>query len=137
MLLRERAVAVFLADWTDKASDIQHIAKTLNIGLGALALLVLGRRVEEAALAAVARAARAAGANRLIGEYFPTAKNQMVREQFAKLGFVKDGPAGEEGTRWVLDLGSYHAPDLPMRIQVHCPVGSVADMASVTGQANA
>ena len=82
---------------------------------------VLGRRVEEAALATVAKAAKAKGAKRLIGEYFPTAKNAMVSEHFKNLGFVADGearePNGGIGTRWRLDLADYRAPELPMEIR--------------------
>lgn len=82
---------------------------------------VLGRRVEEAVLAEVAKAARAEGVCRLVGEYLPSAKNRMVAGHFEKLGFRPagaSGTAGPEGpgTRWVLDLDGYAVPDLPMRI---------------------
>lgn len=36
MLLREEHIAVFQANWNDKASNIEAIARTLNIGLDAL-----------------------------------------------------------------------------------------------------
>lgn len=39
MLLREEHIAVFQANWTDKASNLEAIAKALNIGLDALVLL--------------------------------------------------------------------------------------------------
>lgn len=39
MLLREDDISVFIANWTDKASNIRHIAKLLNIGTDALAFL--------------------------------------------------------------------------------------------------
>ena len=79
---------------------------------------VLGRRVEEAALAVAAEAARAAGAQRIVGEYLPTKKNALVEKHFEKLGFAPAGALPEGGTRWVLDLASYHAPDLPLQIEV-------------------
>ena len=77
---------------------------------------VLGRRVEEAVLAHVAEAAQEAGAKRLIGEWLPTAKNGLVEKHFEKLGFafLMDLPGG--GTRWVLELAEYRAPELPMTI---------------------
>ena len=77
---------------------------------------VLGRRVEEAALAAVARAAIAAGASSLIGHYIPTAKNMMVTEHFKKLGFVHEFTDSDGSTRWRLSLATYVSPDLPMRL---------------------
>ena len=39
MVLRESDIAVFQANWTDKASNLEAIAATLNIGLDALVLL--------------------------------------------------------------------------------------------------
>ncbi|PXA97345.1 haloacid dehalogenase [Nostoc sp. 3335mG] len=39
MLLREEHIAVFLANWTDKASNLRQIAATLNIGTDALVFL--------------------------------------------------------------------------------------------------
>ncbi|QIE56808.1 HAD-IIIC family phosphatase [Pikeienuella piscinae] len=77
---------------------------------------VLGRRVEEAALAEVAAAARAAGAQRLIGDYIPSAKNKMVEGHFAALGFTECGATPGGGTRWALDLASFEAATPPMKI---------------------
>jgi len=39
MLLREEHIAVFQANWQDKASNLRAIARTLNIGVDALVLL--------------------------------------------------------------------------------------------------
>ena len=39
MLLREEHIAVFQANWTDKASNLRAIAQTLNIGVDALVFL--------------------------------------------------------------------------------------------------
>lgn len=39
MLLREQHIAVFQANWQDKASNLRAIAQTLNIGIDALVLL--------------------------------------------------------------------------------------------------
>ena len=77
---------------------------------------VLGRRVEEAVLAYVARAARAAGAQALVGRYIPTEKNRMVADHYGKLGFTLVEGSAETGSLWRLDLGPYVEPDLPMRV---------------------
>jgi FkbH-like protein len=79
---------------------------------------VVGRRVEEAVLAVVASAARAAGATRLIGDFMPSAKNRMVADFWNRLGFRYIGSIDSVGTRWALDLQDYAEPDLPMRISV-------------------
>lgn len=39
MILKESDIAVFVANWTDKASNLKHIAQTLNIGTDALVFL--------------------------------------------------------------------------------------------------
>jgi FkbH-like protein len=90
---------------------------------------VLGRRVEELVLAAVAEAARSAGAKRLNGTYIPTKKNGLVVEHFAKLGFTRMGDLPDGGTTWALNLADYVAPELPMQIIDGDDPGSVTDAA--------
>ena len=76
---------------------------------------VLGRRMEEAVLDQIVRAAHAASATAWTGQYIPRAKNKMVADHYPRLGFVhvSGEPGGE--TVWRLDLDDYSAPDLPMR----------------------
>jgi FkbH-like protein len=78
---------------------------------------VLGRQVEEATLTLVAQEARRLGAKRLIGEYRPTAKNGMVKQHYAKLGFtlLEEEPSG--ATRSALDLEGWTAPDIFIAIR--------------------
>ena len=70
---------------------------------------VLGRGVEDATLASLARAAAAQGATRLVGQYRPTAKNGMVREHYAKLGFAKLDELADGTVRWTLALDDYQS----------------------------
>jgi FkbH-like protein len=81
---------------------------------------VLGRQVEPTTLNLVARLARELGARRLIGEYIPTAKNGMVRDHYAKLGFAPDreGPSGS--IRHVLDLVGFVARDTFVEVEEEC-----------------
>ncbi len=73
---------------------------------------VLGRRVEVAMLAHVAQAAKAKGVRTLLGRYIPTAKNTMVADHYAKLGFTEIEKT-DAGTRYALDLNTYQSPALP------------------------
>jgi predicted enzyme involved in methoxymalonyl-ACP biosynthesis len=73
---------------------------------------VLGRRVEEAMLAHIAGAAKAQGVRYLLGRYLPTAKNPMVAEHYAKLGFLEIEKS-DKGARYELDLAAYAPPSLP------------------------
>ncbi len=91
-------------------------AATWEIDTWLMSCRVLGRRVEEAMLAAVAAAARERGITRLIGIYVPTAKNAMVADHYAKLGFAKRDETNGV-TRFELDLSGYAVPTLPMRVE--------------------
>ncbi|WP_296596748.1 HAD family hydrolase [Phenylobacterium sp.] len=94
----------------DRAGDAWEIDTWL------MSCRVLGRRVQEAALAHLAGAARADGAKKLVGRYIPSPKNAMVREHYAKLGFTQTSETVEGETTWELDLAAYEAPSLPMVI---------------------
>ncbi len=68
---------------------------------------VLGRQVEPTTLNLVAAAAQRLGAKRLVGEYFPTKKNGMVRDHYERLGFTKEQEDASGGSRNLLDLGGF------------------------------
>jgi FkbH-like protein len=90
-------------------------AKAWDIDTWLMSCRVLGRKVEDAMLARIAEAARAAGIATLIGRYLPTAKNNMVADHYAKLGFTlleeKDG-----ARTFALLLASYETPELPLTV---------------------
>ena len=65
---------------------------------------VIGRGVELAVLGALIHRARSWGCSTLIGQYIPTARNSMVRDHYAGLGFEKLRGDGAESTQWSLDL---------------------------------
>ncbi|MBI1198454.1 MAG: HAD-IIIC family phosphatase [Phenylobacterium sp.] len=94
----------------------KHEGRRWEIDTWLMSCRVLGRRVQEAALDHLARAALAEGARSLVGRYVPSPKNAMVKDHYAGLGFAKvsEDPSGE--TTWELDLSSYESPDLPMII---------------------
>jgi FkbH-like protein len=73
--------------------------ETLLIDTWLMSCRVLGRQVEETTLSLIVEEARRMGAKRILGEYRPTAKNDMVREHYPRLGFSAL-PAEGETTRW-------------------------------------
>jgi predicted enzyme involved in methoxymalonyl-ACP biosynthesis len=76
---------------------------------------VLGRQVEQAVLQEILRHAREHGLSRLVGKYIPTAKNDLVKAHYQKLGFrlVSD----EQGTTvWELDVDSTPVVQVPMTV---------------------
>jgi FkbH-like protein len=74
---------------------------------------VLGRQVEEATLNLLASEAQAAGMRRIVGEYRPTAKNAMVRDHYAKLGFQAVDSTDEAAapSQWALSLEEFRPFD--------------------------
>lgn len=80
---------------------------------------VLGRDVERTVLNHLVEAARRSGAEFLVGRYLPTAKNGIVADHYAKLGFdhVQDLEGG--GSEWRLLLANYSAQETPMRVVDH------------------
>jgi FkbH-like protein len=77
---------------------------------------VLGRGVEEATLGLVCEEARRLGAEKITGEYRPTAKNGMVSDHYLKMGFAKTEELPDGGTRWELALKSFVARKTCMKI---------------------
>ena len=77
---------------------------------------VLGRQVEAATLAVVVREASGLGARNLVGRYRPSAKNAMVRDHYAKLGFTPRSPDEDGGTSWSLDLEGFEPMPAAMAI---------------------
>jgi FkbH-like protein len=75
---------------------------------------VLGRKVEQAMLTKTVCEAAARGIRRLIGRYFPTAKNGMVAEHYRKLGFRQASAEAGGKTVWEMEVGDYSPPPLPM-----------------------
>jgi FkbH-like protein len=74
---------------------------------------VLGREVEQCVLGVLAARARAAGAEELRGTFIPTAKNGIVREHYARLGFRLVGSDASGASTWSLDLSDFtSAPTL-------------------------
>jgi FkbH-like protein len=80
-----------------------------------LSCRLLGRSVEDAFLAVLARRARERGASTLLGAYEPTARNAQVAAFFPDRGFT---PAGER--RWELDLEA-DLPEPPPHLTIEEP----------------
>ncbi len=77
---------------------------------------VLGREVEQATLNLLCTNASQMGCTRLLGIYRPSAKNEMVREHYGRLGFTLLESLDDGSTRWVLPLQTY--TDWPTHIRV-------------------
>ncbi|MDH7975771.1 HAD-IIIC family phosphatase [Sphingomonas sp. AR_OL41] len=68
---------------------------------------VLGRGLEQAVLNQIVAEARAFGATQLLGRFVPSARNEMVREHYPKLGFAPVDEKADGATLWSLDLTTF------------------------------
>ncbi len=76
----------------------------LDIILWLMSCRVLKRDMEFAMMDELAAEAQKRGLKKLIGHYYPTAKNAMVKEFYALQGFTKVDEDEQGNTRWELDL---------------------------------
>ena len=76
-------------------ADADGIDRAWRIDSFLMSCRVIGYGIETALLAVVGEDARAAGADRLHGEYVPTAKNAPVADLYLRHGFKEAGAEGE------------------------------------------
>jgi FkbH-like protein len=88
-------ISVLLAEATDDA---------LIIDTWLMSCRVLKRGVEQCLLNHVVAIARDRGLKQIIGDYIPTAKNGLVKEHYANLGFTQIDIAPDGATRWELAI---------------------------------
>ncbi len=89
-------------------------AETLNIENWLMSCRVLGREVEQATLNLLCARASAMGCSRLVGVYRPSAKNDLVREHYRRLGFTLLESMDDGSTRWSLPLNTYTERPTPI-----------------------
>ena len=78
----------------------ETIGKELHIRIWVMSCRVLKRDLEMAILDRLIEEARSAGIEKLIGYYFPTAKNDIVSELYKLLGFSKVSEDENYNTAW-------------------------------------
>lgn len=91
-------------------------AGAFEIDTWVMSCRVFGRQLEDEVMNAVVGAARAAGGTALRADFLPTAKNGVVAELYARLGFTEIPAEGlpPGATRWSLRLEEYR--DRPTHI---------------------
>ncbi len=97
---------------TDKFGDngvvsviIGRIQKTtLHLELWLMSCRVLKRQMEDAMLDTLVKRSRELGIEEILGYYYPTAKNNMVKEFYKTQGFACISKADNGDTVWRLDL---------------------------------
>jgi FkbH-like protein len=82
----------------------------LEIDTWLMSCRVLKRGVEQFLLNHLCSLAQARGLTIIRGEYIPTAKNAMVRDHYAGLGFTQAGGSEAGRTYWELQVGPQRQP---------------------------
>lgn len=82
--------------------------KRAHISLWLMSCRVLKREMEAAMMDELIRRCREAEIDTVLGYYYPTAKNGMVKEFYSQFGFVKISEDGEGNAVW-----EYRIPDRP------------------------
>jgi len=88
---------------------------TMHIDTWIMSCRVLKRQVEEEVLNELARLARARGCARLEGVYLPTAKNEMVRDFYPRMGFSL---RAENGNGWEFEMKIDAFRAIPTKIKI-------------------
>ncbi len=84
---------------------IGHInGEVLDMDLWIMSCRVLKRDMEFAMMDKLVERAREKGLKKIIGYYYPTAKNNMVRDFYDRMGFSKVSEDAEGNTTWEFDL---------------------------------
>ncbi len=84
---------------------IGHINKdVLDLDLWIMSCRVLKRDMEYAMMDNLVSRAREAGLKKIVGYFYPTAKNSMVRDFYGKMGFEKVSEDKDGNTTWEFDL---------------------------------
>ncbi len=81
----------------------------LEIETWVMSCRVFGRELEFEIMNIVTEAARRKGAHTIVADYLPTARNSIIKNLYAELGFHPISPAAKNDcrTRWQLDLSDY------------------------------
>lgn len=101
-------ISIIIAREISEGGDV-----ILDIDTWLMSCRVLGRRVEKATLDLLVKAAARRGALAIRGHFIPTARNGLVRDHFANLGFKQITASGANGsgkTDWTLPVANYE-PD--------------------------
>ena len=88
----------------------------LHIELWLMSCRVLKRGMEDAMMDALAESAGARSVKKIIGYYYPTPKNSMVREFYGHMGFQKIKQDEEGNTVWELETASYILKKPPIKV---------------------
>ena len=90
--------------------------KQLHLILWLMSCRVLKRDMERAMFEALIARCRQRGIEELVGYYYPTPKNGMVKDFYSSLGFEKWAEDAEGNTTWIYPLAHHVSKEVPIEI---------------------
>ena len=85
----------------------QQKGDSVDIDLWLMSCRVLKRDMEKAMMDKLVSECRRCGVHKLIGHYYPTAKNGMVKDFYASMGFVKAAEDNKGNSNWEIGINEY------------------------------
>ena len=92
-------------------------ADVLHMRLWLMSCRVLKRGMEDAMLDALVGDAGARGVSKVMGYYYPTPKNGMVRDFYDRMGFTKLTEEEDGSTTWELDVADYQTRNTVIAVE--------------------
>ena len=92
------------------------IGSDVHIRLWIMSCRVLKRGMEDAMMNTLLARAKEVGCDSVIGYYYPTAKNGMVKSFFGDYGFIPTETAEDGSTTWKLVIDDYQKKSLHMKV---------------------
>lgn len=91
--------------------------KKLILVLWLMSCRVLKRDLENTMLFTIVEVAKKNGIDEIIGDYYPTQKNGMVKDFYQTMGFKKLDEDSEGNTRWILKVDDYTGQIRHMKVE--------------------
>ena len=92
-------------------------AEILHLRLWLMSCRVLKRGMEDAMMDCIVKDAAARGVKKVVGYYYPTAKNAMVKDFYGRMGFAQTSADDVGNTTWELEVASYTEKHPQMEIE--------------------
>lgn len=93
--------------------QVQHC---LHMRLWLMSCRVLKRGMEDAMMNTLAEDAQSRGIERILGYYYPTAKNGMVKDFYLSMGFCEVSRDEKGNTVWELKVGEYQPKETHIEV---------------------
>lgn len=93
------------------------LGKELHIRIFLMSCRVLKRGLEDLMMNQIVETAKEKGIDKIIGYYYPTAKNGMVKEWYSSMGFELKVKDDKENTVWSMEIDRYSKKKVYIRME--------------------